>query len=234
MRFGNRKTASITVSADTRPNSNNDRLATRTTAASRHRGNQHMAARTGPTSTRVALAAGLATFLSVAAYAQFGGPPPTPYTPAEDARDLKSVLFNWPWHMVMLRGIEEHELAVTLEYRGEGTIQVNGQPCAITPYKATKRKGELGTSGYRVSDAYQFEGSRTQIECTLPNGQMYSEHRGRQRQVRLGRRPTGRRSRAGRRHGQADAGQARRAPDSPLREPARRRQSRAWRAPESI
>ena len=56
------------------------------------------------------------------AYAQFGGPPPTPYTPAEGAKDAKSVLFNWPWHMGMLRGIEEHELAVTLEYRGEGTI----------------------------------------------------------------------------------------------------------------
>ena len=104
----------------------------------------------GATSTRVALAAGLATFWSVAAYAQFGGPPPTPYTPKEDARDLKSVLFNWPWHMVMLRGIEEHELAVTLEYRGEGTIQVNGQPCAITPYKVTKRKGELGTQRCRA------------------------------------------------------------------------------------
>ena len=122
---------------------------------------------------RVALAAGLATLFSVVAYAQFGGPPPKLYTPAPDARDLKSVLFNWPWHMVMLRGIEEHELAVTLEYRGEGTIQVNGQPCAITPYKKTEREGELGTSGYRISDAYQFAGSRIQIECTLPNGQKY-------------------------------------------------------------
>ena len=58
------------------------------------------------------------------------------------------MLFNWPWHMGMLRGIEEHELAVTLEYRGEGTIQVNGQPCAITPYQEA-REGELGKSGYR-------------------------------------------------------------------------------------
>src|SRR3954462_6861250 len=103
-----------------------------------------MALTIGATSTRVALAGGLAALLSVAVYAQFG-PPPELYTPAEGAKDLKSVLYNWPWHMVMLRGIEEHELAVTLEYRGEGTIQVNGQPCAITPYKATKRNGELGT-----------------------------------------------------------------------------------------
>ncbi len=133
-----------------------------------------MALGKGSTRALVALATGLATFFSVVAHAQFGGPPPQLYTPAKDARDLKSVLFNWPWHMVMLRGIEEHELAVTLEYRGEGTIQINGQPCAITPYKETGRKGELGHSGYRVSNQYQFAGSRIQIECTLPNGKKYS------------------------------------------------------------
>jgi hypothetical protein len=132
-----------------------------------------MALRYGSTSTRVALATGLTTVLSLAANAQFGGPPPQLYTPAEGAKDLKSVLFNWPWHMGMLRGIEEHELAVTLEYLGEGTIQVNGQPCAIIPYEEA-RSGELGTSGYRISNAYQFAGSRTQIECTLPNGRTYS------------------------------------------------------------
>jgi hypothetical protein len=132
-----------------------------------------MALRYEATATRVALATGLASVLSFVAYGQFGGNNPPPYTPAEDARDLKSVLFNWPWHMGMLRGIEEHELAVTLEYRGEGTIQVNGQPCAITPYKEA-REGELGTSGYRISNAYQFSGSRTQINCTLPNGRTYS------------------------------------------------------------
>ena len=36
------------------------------------------------------------------------------------------------------------------------------------------RSGELGKSGYRISNAYQFAGSRTQIECTLPNGRTYS------------------------------------------------------------
>ena len=125
--------------------------------------------------TRAALGAGLAIALSSAAYAQGfgrgGGPPP--YTPDESARDLKSVLFNWPWHMGMLRGVEEHELVVTLEYRAEGTLQVNGQPCQIKPFADTDREGELGTSGYRISNAYQFSGSRTQIECTLPNGQTY-------------------------------------------------------------
>jgi len=132
-----------------------------------------MAFRKGATATSLALASGLASVLSCVAYAQFGGPPPQVYTPAEGVKDLKSVLFNWPWHMGMLRGIEEHELAVTLEYRGEGTIQVNGQPCAIAPYEEA-REGELGTSGYRISNAYQFAGSRTQIKCTLPNGRTYS------------------------------------------------------------
>ncbi len=134
-----------------------------------------MAFRNGSSSTTLALAASLGCVLSVVAYAQFGaGPPAPPYTPAEGAKDLKSVLVNWPWHMGMLRGIEEHELAVTLEYRGEGTIQVNGQPCAIKPYEEAEREGELGTSGYRISNAYQFAGSRTQINCTLPNGRTYS------------------------------------------------------------
>jgi hypothetical protein len=132
-----------------------------------------MAFRTGSTPTRVALATGLATVMAIAANAQFGGPPPQLYTPAEDAKDLKSVLFNWTWHMGMLRGIEEHELLVTLEYRGTGTIQVNGQPCTLAPYEEA-RSGELGKSGYRIGNAYQFSGSRVQIECTLPNGQRYS------------------------------------------------------------
>jgi hypothetical protein len=133
-----------------------------------------MSFRKGATATSLALATGLASVLFVVAYAQPpGGPQPPPYTPAEGAKDLKSVLFNWPWHMGMLRGIEEHELAVTLEYRGEGTIQVNGQPCAIKPYEEA-REGELGTSGYRIGNAYQFAGSRTQINCTLPNGRTYS------------------------------------------------------------
>ena len=121
-----------------------------------------------------AAAVALAIGVSLSASAQFGGGNQPLYTPEPDARDLKSVLFNWPWHMGMLRGIEEHELVVTLEYRGEGTIQVNGQPCRITPFENTDREGELGTSGYRISTAYQFSGSRTHIECTLPNGQTYS------------------------------------------------------------
>ena len=101
-----------------------------------------------------------------------GGPPP--YTPGEDVRDLKSVLFNWTWYQGMLRGVEEHELMVTLEYRAEGTIQVDGQACAITPFAEAEREGELGTSGYRISASYQQPGYRTQIECRLPNGQTYS------------------------------------------------------------
>jgi hypothetical protein len=132
-----------------------------------------MAFRKGSSSARVALATGFATVVTVAAYAQFGGPPPQLYTPAEGSKDLKSVLVNWAWHMGMLRGIEEHELIVTLEYRGTGTVQINGQPCALAPYEEA-REGELGKSGYRISNAYQFAGSRTQIECTLPNGRKYS------------------------------------------------------------
>jgi hypothetical protein len=82
------------------------------------------------------------------------------FTPATGAKDLKSVLYNWTWHMGMLRSGNESELVKTLEYQAEGgTIQVNGQPCALKKY--------------RISANYQIPGYRTQIECTRPNGQTY-------------------------------------------------------------
>ena len=82
------------------------------------------------------------------------------FTPADGAKDLKSVLFNWTWRMGMLRSGNESELIKTLDYHAEsGTIQVNGQPCALTKY--------------RVQINYQIPGYRTQIECTLPNKQTY-------------------------------------------------------------
>ncbi|HEY8518763.1 MAG TPA: hypothetical protein VIN61_01685 [Gammaproteobacteria bacterium] len=88
----------------------------------------------------------------------FGAPPP--YTPEPGAKDLKAVLFNWAWHMGMLRGQAEPELVATLEYRAEGTIQVDGEPCELTLY--------------RISANYQIPGYRTQIECTRPNGERYT------------------------------------------------------------
>jgi hypothetical protein len=89
----------------------------------------------------------------------FGGGPP-PYTPEPGAKDLKAVLYNWAWHMGMLRGQAEPELVATLEYQAEGTIQVDGQPCTLTKY--------------RISANYTIPGYRTQIECARPNGQKYA------------------------------------------------------------
>ncbi len=88
----------------------------------------------------------------------FGGPPP--YTPEPGARDLKSVLYNWTWHMGMLRGQAEPELVATLEYQAEGTIQVDGQACSLTKF--------------RISANYQIPGYRTQMECSRPDGSTYS------------------------------------------------------------
>ena len=82
------------------------------------------------------------------------------YTPAAGARDLRSVLFNWGWHLGMLRGDQEIDLIASLEYQGKGTMQVDGQPCTLTKY--------------RISTNYQTSGQRTQITCTRPNGQTYS------------------------------------------------------------
>ena len=82
------------------------------------------------------------------------------FTPAADAKDMKSVLFNWTWHMGMLRSGNESELVKTLDYYADGgTIQVDGQPCTLTKY--------------HVQANYQVPGWRTQIECKRTNGTMY-------------------------------------------------------------
>src|SRR6185436_5243806 len=79
------------------------------------------------------------------------------YTPAPDAKDLKSVLFNWAWHMGMLRSTEEYDLLMSLMYQGKGTVQVGGQPCNVTMY--------------RSDISYQTSGERIRITGKRPNGQ---------------------------------------------------------------
>jgi hypothetical protein len=84
-----------------------------------------------------------------------------PYTPAADARDLRAVLFNWMWHQGMLKGTDERDMVATLEYQaGGGTIQVDGQPCSL--------------SRYRASTNYQTFSQRIQYTCTRPNGRTHS------------------------------------------------------------
>jgi hypothetical protein len=106
------------------------------------------------------------------------GEPPPPYRPAKDAKDLKSVLSTGPGISGMLRGVDEHELIVSLEYQGKGTVQVDGQPCTLTKY--------------RVSTNYQLPGQRTQYTCTRANGQAYSAIEVPERRLRLERRRDGR------------------------------------------
>jgi hypothetical protein len=103
----------------------------------------------------------VSVLLTAGARAQFGGNQQPPYTPAKDAKDLRAVLFNWTWYTGMLRGIDEHELMVSLEYQANaGSIQVDGQPCTLTKYRA--------------SINYQTPGERVQYTCTRANGQAYS------------------------------------------------------------
>jgi hypothetical protein len=111
--------------------------------------------------TAGALAAVLAVAGPLTAIAQ--GPPrevPEPYTPAADAKDLKSVLFNWTRNQGMLKGHDERDMVASLEYQGAGTIQVDGQPCTLTKYRA--------------STNYQSFSQRIQYECKKANGQSYS------------------------------------------------------------
>jgi len=112
--------------------------------------------------TTIALGIALTLITPLAADAQGGhrGGAPQQYTPAAGARDLRSVLFNWGWHLGMLRSDQERDLIASLEYQGKGTMQVDGQPCTLTKY--------------RISTNYQTSGQRTQISCTRPNGQTYS------------------------------------------------------------
>src|SRR5690349_1647068 len=62
-----------------------------------------------------------------------------PYTPAPGAKDLRSVLFNWMWYEGMLKGTDERDMIATLEYQAKpgGVIQVGGQPCTLTKYRAS-------------------------------------------------------------------------------------------------
>jgi hypothetical protein len=82
------------------------------------------------------------------------------YTPAPGAKDLKSVLFNWAWYTGMLRSTEERDLLMTLVYEGKGTLQVDGQPCNVTKYRA--------------DISYRASGERIRITGTRPNGQSCS------------------------------------------------------------
>jgi hypothetical protein len=84
-----------------------------------------------------------------------------PYTPAKDAKDLKAVLFNWMWGQGMLKGHDERDMVATLEYKGSGTIQVEGQPCTLT--------------NFRASTNYQTFSQRIQYACTRANGQKVSD-----------------------------------------------------------
>jgi hypothetical protein len=115
-----------------------------------------MASRKRTIWTRAAVAATLMIGLPSLAGAQFGGRGPE-YTPADDARDLKSVLFNWAWHMGMLRSTEEYDLIMTLMYQGEGTMQVDGAACNV--------------SMYRSDISYRDSGERIRITGTRPGGQ---------------------------------------------------------------
>src|ERR1700730_8575168 len=89
-----------------------------------------------------------------------GGAVAEPYTPAPNAKDLKAVLFHWMWGTGMLKGHDERDMVASLEYQAKCTLQVDGQPCTLTKYRA--------------STNYQTFSQRIQYACTRANGQSYS------------------------------------------------------------
>src|SRR5205809_672323 len=65
------------------------------------------------------------------------------------------------WGQGMLKGTDERDMVATLEYQSKaGTIQVDGQPCALSKYRAAAN--------------YQTFSQRIQYTCTRPNNQTYS------------------------------------------------------------
>ena len=104
--------------------------------------------------TGVALGVVLAIGVAVTAGAQTppGAAAGELYTPAKDAKDLRAVIFNWMWHQGMLKGTDERDMVGTLEYQGKGTMQVDGQPCTL--------------SRFRASTNYQTFTQRIQYACT--------------------------------------------------------------------
>src|SRR5207253_6461794 len=111
------------------------------------------------TSVAIGVVLTISTLSTASAQGPRGGSP-EPYTPAKDAKDLKAVLFNWERNMGMLKGHDERDMVAMLEYQGRGTIQVDGQPCTLTKYRA--------------STNYQTFSQRIQYTCTRPNNQTYS------------------------------------------------------------
>jgi hypothetical protein len=71
---------------------------------------------------RIAIGALLTMGALAAARAQGRGPSGPPYRPPAGAKDLRAVLFNWTWYMGMLRGLDDQQLVVSLEYQGKGVI----------------------------------------------------------------------------------------------------------------
>ena len=112
----------------------------------------------------ISVALGVVLAIAVAVTASAQTPPGAAtgelYTPAKDAKDLRAVLFNWMWHMGMLKGTDERDMVGTLEYQGKGTMQVDGQPCTL--------------SKFRASTNYQTFTQRIQYACTRANGQKAS------------------------------------------------------------
>lgn len=106
--------------------------------------------------TGIALGVVLAFGGPLTAAAQGSRSVPEPYTPAPGAKDLRAVLFNWMWGMGMLKGHDERDMVASLEYQGKGSIQVDGQPCTL--------------SKYRASTNYQTLSQRIRYTCTRAGG----------------------------------------------------------------
>ena len=59
--------------------------------------------------------------------------------PPKTTPDLKSTLYKMADVLGMLRGAQEEDSILTLEYFGTGTVNVGGKPCTATSYRGSLR-----------------------------------------------------------------------------------------------
>ena len=96
----------------------------------------------------------------VSVHAQLRGAARAPARPARDAR--QQALYDWANHMGMLRGVNEVDAIATLELKGTGTIDVNGQPCTTTDYHVSvnyQQGGQRVTFTGKKSDGSACKGA---------------------------------------------------------------------------
>ena len=86
--------------------------------------------------------------------------------PPKTAPDLKSTLYKMADVLGMLRGAQEEDSVLTIDYFGNGTMNVGGQPCALTSYRGSLR---FNVPGMRVDFSCAGQPPQRHIQVVAGN-----------------------------------------------------------------